>query len=331
MKRRELISALSAIAASFSFVARAEPSSQRIAVVSPWAPVMAMHETSDQAFWRQFFGELRRRGYVEGQNLVVDRFSAEGHPERHADLAREAIARAPKIIVVVGISLASAHKRATSSIPIVAWMTNPVEAGLVASMARPGGNLTGITSDAGPEVGGKRLELLKEAIPAISRVFFLGRAGTERAPYAKAVQDAAVNLQIDLIDLRVQDVGEDELRRAFDTMARERPSALILSLLAEFFGQRQLIVKLAENRGIPAMYGYREFVELGGLMSYATASGEAVSQMVSQVDRILKGANPADMPIEAMTKYELLINLKTAKALGLTVPQSILALAEVIE
>lgn len=331
MRRRELISGLSAIIASFSLVARAEPKLQRIAIVAVLDPVAVINETSNRLIWRQFFGELRRLGYVEGQNLIIDRFSVEGHPERHADMAREVVARAPNVIVVNNNVAARAYKRATSSIPIVAWMGFPVEAGLVASLARPGGNITGVTSDAGPEYGGKRLELLKQTIPGMSRVIWLAMTGDEDTPGAKIIRDVATSLQIDLIELRVQNAIEDEIRRAFDTIARERPDALFVSYRSEFYGQRRLIVQLAEKTGIGAMYFNREFVELGGLMSYATTSSELVPRMVSQVDRILKGASPADIPVEQMTKYELVINLNTAKALGLTIPQSILARAEVIE
>src|ERR1043165_4376621 len=179
MRRRELLGALGGAAASWPLAARAQqsPARQRIAIFHPAIPVSLLTETGGGSAWRAFFGELRRLGYVEGENLIIERYSAEGHHERYADIAREIVTSNPDVIVTGTNPVVTAFKAATGTIPVVAFMLDPLHAGLVTSLSRPGGNLTGITLDAGIEVWGKRREILKEAIPSATRAVFLGMGG----------------------------------------------------------------------------------------------------------------------------------------------------------
>src|SRR6478752_336426 len=184
MRRREFLGALGGAAVSWPFVAGAQQSAtkRRIAIFHPAIPVALLTETGGGSAWRAFFGELRRLGYIEGENLVIERYSAEGHHERYADLAREIVARKPALIVTGTNPVVMAFSAANSTIPVVAFMLDPMKAGLITNLARPGGNLTGITLDAGIEIWGKRLEFLKEAIPSMQKAVFLGMRGGWEGP-----------------------------------------------------------------------------------------------------------------------------------------------------
>jgi putative ABC transport system substrate-binding protein len=273
---------------------------------------------------------LREHGYVEGQNIVVEYRAADGKieqlPGRVTELARLKL----DLIVAGNTPAARAAQQATTTIPIVApVMGDPVGDGLVASLARPGGNITGLTF-LGPELVPKRLELLKEALPTISRVAALWHPGAfgERSTrdMLKETETAARTLavQLRLVGAR----GPDEFDRAFSTMTRERAEALIVFPSPMLFNERRHVVDLAAKHRLPSMFGATEFVELGGLISYGASINDLVRRGANHVDKILKGAKPADLPVEQPMKFELAINLKTAKQIGLTIPQSVLYRAD---
>ena len=333
MKRREFIGLIGGAAVS-PLAARAQQraTQQRIAIFHPAIPTTLLTETGGGSAWRAFFSELRRLGYIEGENLIIERYSAEGHHERYADLAREIVTRKPNLIVTGTNPVVIVFKAATSTIPVVAFMLDPLKVGLVTSLARPGGNLTGITLDAGIEIWGKRLEMLKEAIPSTARAAFLGMREGWEGSSGQVLRDAGSQLGISLVFMLPQKGTPSEIERVFAAMEQQRPDAVLVSGEGDLYAHRQLIVELAEKNRLPAMCPYRDYVEAGGLMAYTVDLAELLRRMAVNVHQILKGAKPGDIPIYQPTKFELLINLKTARALGLTLPLALLArAAEVIE
>jgi putative tryptophan/tyrosine transport system substrate-binding protein len=267
---------------------------------------------------------LRELGYVEGQNLIIESRYAEGSEERLPDLAAELVRLKVEVIVAGGSSTIRAAQHATRTIPIVmAGSYDPVGRGLVASLARPGGNTTGV-STLGAELPGKRLELLKETVPQSARVAVLANpaaGGYESVMHNLTGAAQALGLQLRVVELR----RAEELDTAFATMTREGVDALIVVPdRALMDGLRGRTVDLAATHRLPAMYDGREYVVAGGLMSYGPSLLDMFQRAATYVDRILKGAKPADLPVAQPTKFELVINLKTAKALGLTVPPSLL-------
>ena len=333
MRRREFIAALGG-AAAWPLTARAQqPAAQRhIAIFHPAIPTALLTETGGGSAWRAFFSELRRLGYVEGENLIIERYSAEGHHERYANFAREIVTRNPDVIVTGTNPVVMAFTATTSTIPIVAFMLDPLKAGLVTSLSRPGGNLTGITLDAGIEIWGKRLEVLKEAIPLTAKAAFLGMREGWEGSSEQVLRDAADRLGISLVFVLPQKGTPSELERVFAAMEQQRPDAVLVSGEGDLYANRQLIAELAEKHRLPVMCPYRDYVEAGALMAYAVDLAELLRRMADDVHQILKGAKPGDIPIYQPIKFELLINLKTAKALGFTLPHALLAhAAEIIE
>jgi putative ABC transport system substrate-binding protein len=334
MRRREFLGALGGVATAWPLAARAQQpaTQQRIAIFHPAIPTTLLTETGGGSAWRAFFGELRRLGYVEGENLIIERYSAEGHHERYADLSREIVTRSPDVIVTGTNPVVIAFKAATSTIPVVAFMLDPLKAGLVTSLARPGGNLTGITLDAGIEIWGKRLQMLKEAIPSTTTAAFLGMRDGWEGSSGEVLRAAGAELGISLVFMLPQKGNSSEIERVFAVMEQQRPDAVLVSGEGDLYAHRQLIAELAEKNRLPAMCPYRDYVEAGGLMAYAVDLAELLRRMADDVHQILKGAKPGDIPIYQPTKFELLINLKTARALGLTLPPALLALAaEIIQ
>ena len=266
---------------------------------------------------------LRERGYAEGQNIVFEYRYAEGRVEPLADLATELVRLKVDVIVTQGTPAARAAKNATSAIPIVmAAGLDPVETGLVASLARPGGNLTGVTSTV-PELSGKTLELLREIVPRVARVAVLWNpVNPANAIMVRQTQVAARAFGVQLQSLEVRDANE--LESAFAAIIKERTRAFLVLAEPLFLTHRKQIVDFAAKHRLPAMYERRDFVDAGGLMSYGVNFPDNFRRAATFVDKILKGAKPADLPVEQPTRFELVINLKTAKALGLTIPQSIL-------
>jgi putative ABC transport system substrate-binding protein len=270
---------------------------------------------------------LRELGYLEEKNIVIESRWAEGKYDRFPDLAAELVRLKVDVIVTGGTPATQAAMKATTTIPIVmVGIGEPLRTGLVASLAKPGGNVTGMTQ-LGAEVAGKRLQILKDTVPNVSRVAFLrNRASPAHVPYFNDLQAAARELRLTLQSVEVQQPSEFE--RAFAEMMRERPDALIVTADATHLIRQAWIVDFAAKWRLPAMYQLKEYVEAGGLMSYGTSIIDQWRRSAVYVDKILKGAKPGDLPVEQPTKFELVINLKTAKALGLTIPPSVLGRAD---
>jgi len=277
-----------------------------------------------------FLQGLRDLGYVEGRNVVIEYRDAEGKPERIPALAAELLALKVDIVFAPSTPAALATKQATRTVPIVfAGPADPVTDGLVTSLARPGGNVTGL-SNLSTELVGKRLEQLKQAAPEVSRVAVLwhqgGSDGRTEKDMLKAAEVAARSLgvQLQLVETR----GPADFDRAFSEMTKARAGALTVLPIAIFSFHRRRLVGLAATYRLPAAYPAREYVDAGGLMSYGANLADLHQRAATYVDRILKGAKPGDLPVEQPTKFELVINLKTAKDLGLTIPQSVLTRAD---
>lgn len=268
---------------------------------------------------------LRDLGYVEGRNLVIEYRSAEGRAERFPELASELVRLKVDLILTRGTPAARAAKKATETIPtIMATMGDP--RAIVASFAHPGGNITGVTTFS-TELTGKRIELLKQLIPKLGRVALLHNMGNPAAPPEwEETKTAArsLGLQAELLDVRTQ----DDVGRAFEAAARQQVDALLVGMDGLTQMHQQTIVDLAARHRMPAAYGAREFVEAGGLMAYAVSYPDLYLRLAGFVDKIFKGAKPSELPVEQPTKFELVINLKTAKVLGLGIPPSLLLRAD---
>ena len=270
---------------------------------------------------------LRDAGYAEGRDVVIEWRSAGGDYARVPELAADLVQRKVEVIVVTTTVAAQAVKRATSTIPIVmALAADPVGSGLVASLAHPGGNVTGLSMMMA-ELGAKRLQLLKEAIPRVARVAVLWSPDTPF--HTKAVEDlkaVAPSLAIELSFVSAR--TPEEFGPAFSAVSRAHAQALYVLDTPLFFTHRTMLLELASKARLPAIYSYSRWADAGGLMSYGANLGELWHRSAAYVDKILKGANPGDLPIEQPTKFEFVVNLKTAKVLGITIPESILLQAD---
>ena len=285
--------------------------------VAPNTPTINYTETFRQG--------LREHGYVEGQNIVIEHRLSKT-PKDNPALLADLLGRKIDILVTWTTPALVAAKKATSTIPIVGVSGDPIRTGLVASLARPGGNITGIAilTD---ELELKNLQLLKEAFPGVTRVAILSNPDNPVWTHAlKRLQEAAPALGVKLQPLAVRDSGD--LKMAFDAATRERADALLVVREATFLAMRQHITDFAARHRLPAIYGGLTFVDAGALMSYGANVLDILRRLSGYVDKILKGAKPADLPVEQPTKFELVINLKTAKALGLTIPPSLLLRAD---
>jgi putative ABC transport system substrate-binding protein len=333
MRRRDFITALGT-AATWPLAARAQQPTKmkRVAFVIPAAKVSDITVTG-MPFFRAFFEELSRLGYVEGQNLGVERYSGEGRTERYAELARDVVNTHPDLILALGARLSLDFKMATTTIPIVTLVIDPIALGLVASIARPGGNITGITIAGGLEIIGKRIGLLVEAVPKLSSLGYLATRSYWEDARGEAAREAAKRAGISLkVALLGSAFNEAEYQRVFMSMEQDRVSAFVVSEEPEHVTNRATIVELAAKGRIPTIYPFREFVEDGGLMAYSINQVDVYRRVASLIGKILGGANPGDIPFYQPTKFELSINLKTAKALGLEMPAMLLGRAdEVIE
>jgi putative ABC transport system substrate-binding protein len=333
MKRRAFITLLGGAAAAWPLAARAQQVGKvpRIGCLSP-----GRSELPDPTFnlLNAFLQGLQELGYMEGQNIAIERLYADGSSDRLRELAAELVRRKPDIIVALSTTAARPAKQATDTIPVVAVaMADPVEDELVASLARPGGNVTG-TSFLGPELVAKRLQLLSEVVPQHSRVAVLWhpRAYGDRtmagmlSEAEHAAQTLGMHLQF------VPAASADDITSAFSVITRDRADALSVFPSPILFAEWGLIASMAANKRLPAIYAGREGVEVGGLMSYGANLPDLARQTAVYVDKILKGAKPADLPVQQPTKFELVINLKAARALGLTITRDFLLIAdEVIE
>ena len=277
---------------------------------------------------RAFEETLRELGYVEGSNLVIDRRYAEFKYDRLPELAADMVRLKPDVIVTGGTPNIAALKHATTTVPVVmTYAPDPVGDGLITSLRRPGGNITGMSVTTGPEFIAKQLEILKEAVPKLSRVGVLrhiGRAGTETA----AIESAARKLFMTVLfaDVRIA----NDIAGAFATMGRSRADAFLILGGSLTWANRQRIADLAVQHRLPGIHFFREYTEAGLLLTYGVNFVAQHRRAAIYVDKILRGAKPADLPVEEPTKFELVINMKTAKALGLTIPQSLLVRADEI-
>jgi len=333
MRRRDFAIGVLLAAAARTGRAQEATKQHRIAIVISTGPVARVYDPTSHAF-QAFWQELHRLGDAEGQNLIVDLYSGEGRPAGFADLARRVVKGNPEVIVAVAGPITSAISAATETIPIVASGTR-TSSGVVPSLAHPGGNMTGVRVEE-PEIWGKRLQILKEAIPAASKIAYLDIRTSWESPGGQEVRDelrkASQILEISLTDMLVEESTASEYQRVFRETAPHPPDAIIVSSTSELFAYRRLIVDLVEKSRLPAIYAFRDYVEAGGLMAYEIDLAELFRRMANDVHQILNGAKPGDIPIYQPTKFEFLVNLKAAKALGVTVPPLLLARAdEVIE
>ncbi len=296
----------------------------KISRVGRLSPGSASTDAPNLAALRQ---GLRDLGWVEGRNITIEIRFAEGKVDRLPELAAELVRLKVDVIVSGSTPGALAAKNATATIPIVMVTTgDPVASGLIGSLARPNGNVTGLTA-LGRELSAKRLQLLKEAFPGVTRVAVLSNPDSpENPPLVKGLEVAARSLGVQLRALEVRDPTEFE--KAFAAITRERAGAIMMLTDPLFNTHRRRIVELVAKSRLPAMYGFRQDVDAGGLMFYGATLADMYYRAATYVDKILKGAKPADLPVEQPTKFELVINLKTAKALGLTIPQSLLRRAD---
>ena len=322
MKRREFIALLGG-AAAWPLAAHAQQPAKlpRVTFVGAGPPVSRLVEGPVA---RAFIEGLRALGYAEGKNLVLEWRSAEGRYERFPEIFRELASSNVDVIVTVTTAGTRAAKEVTQTIPIVmVAITDPVGQGLVQALARPGGNITGSTDATGLENIEKRLQLLKELLPAMSRAacLLLGGQREER----QSVEAAARVLGVEIL---FAEHSPYDFTGAFTLMARERLDALLVTPSGASFAHRGLIIDFAARGRLPTMYTNREFVEAGGLIAYGASTSDLFRRAAGYVDKILKGAKPADIPIEQPTKFELVINLKTSNALGLTIPATLLARAD---
>jgi putative ABC transport system substrate-binding protein len=273
---------------------------------------------------------LRELGYVEGQTIAIEYRFAEGRPERLPGLAAELIGLKVDIIVAPNPAGAQAAKQATSTIPIVMLsVVDPVGSGLVASLGRPGGNITGLAATSSAEIVGKYLELLRQVVPKVSRVAVLRNpTNPDAAQMSREVEGAArtLGVQLQVLDVR----RPNELDRAFAAMTRDRAGALLVLGDTMFFLHRARIASLAARNRLPTISGLKEMAEAGLLMTYGRNLSHDFRRAAAYVDKMLKGAKPADLPVELATQFDLVINVKTAKALGLTIPPSVLARADAL-
>jgi putative tryptophan/tyrosine transport system substrate-binding protein len=332
VRRREFISLLAVAAAARPRIVRAQGTKvSRIGILSPSRSEVS---NPNRVLLNAFVAGLRELGYAEGQNITIERELAEPNADRLREAAAELVKRQVDIIVAVSTTAARPAKQATDVIPIVGvGMADPVDDELVTSLARPGGNVTG-TTFLGPQLVAKRLQLLSEVVPQHSRVAVLlhPRAYSDRTMdgMVKEAEHAAQALGMQLQFLPAS--SPQEITGIFSNVTKDGADALCVFPSPMLFAEYGRIVSIVAEKRLPTIYGAREGVELGGLMSYGTNLADLARQTASYVDKILKGAKPAELPVQQPTKFELIINLKTAKALGLTVPDRLLALAdEVIE
>ena len=322
MDRRAFIGTLAGGLLSAPLAAEAQPAGRPRLCFLTFDP-----GTPQSSRFDPFFQGLRDLGYVDGQSITIDYLSADGRGERFPVLAADCLRLKADIIVVTTTPAAQAAKHATRTIPIVMHLLgDPVATGLVASLARPGGNVTGLTYMASG-LAAKRLALLKEAVPKISRVLVLSYlVDPIAAPQVKELESAAASQGVKLL---VRDIRTaDDLPAAFDAGAKERADGVLTTAESLFIVQRQRVVQRAARHRLPGLYPFRLMVDAGGLMAYDSFTSNLQARTATYVDRILKGANPSDLPVEQPTKFELAINLKTAKTLGLTIPPSLLQRAD---
>ncbi len=321
MKRREFITLLGGVAATWPLAASAQSKTPRIGFMGN--STAALEANLVDAFREG----LREHGYEEGRNIVIEYRWADGNYERFPALVAELIAAKVEVIVTAGTPAALAMKKATTTVPLVmVAVGDPVGTGLVPSLARPGANLTGLSSVA-PDLEGKRLQLLREVVPALSHVaMFINSLNPFHVSSMRQARAAAQTMGI---KLQLHDIRKSEdLDDAFAAIRKERPDAVLILADRVFLHNRERMIDFIKEQRLPNVNAYKELVEVGGLMSYGPSYEDMHKRAAIYVDKILKGAKPADLPIEQPSKFTFIVNLKAAKALGVTVPSQLLGLAD---
>ncbi|WP_271618946.1 ABC transporter substrate-binding protein [Bradyrhizobium sp. CCBAU 51745] len=335
MQRRKFLAygLLALSEARFRSVWSGEPAKgRRIALVAFTISAAEMTEDGSHPIYGPFLRELRKLGYEEGRNLTVLRFSAEGDATRFDALVRSVVEAAPDAILALSAPLVQRLKSATTTIPIIGLMSDPLGNGIVSSISHPGGNITGISSNTGGEIVGKRLDILCEVVPTAVRIGFLFSDTSAGHALAKSLAEAASKKSVSIINVALRSYREPDYRSAFEALAGQQAQALMVAEAVENLAQRNLVVALANSAGLPAIYPFREFTQIGGLIAYAIDSNGDARRAASYADQILRGTKPGDIPIYQATKFDTIINLKTAKALGITISPMLLARTdEVIE
>jgi putative ABC transport system substrate-binding protein len=332
MKRRDFITLLGGTAAAWPLAARAQQPKKmkRIAMVSPSTKVADMR-IGGELMYGGLLSELKLLGYAEGENLIVERYSGGGRQEGYSDLAREVVGTNPDLIFAQGSPLTRSFKNQTTTIPIVALTGDPIRFGIVSSLAHPGGNVTGVSVDAGIEIWAKRLALLAEAVPRLTNVIFISTQGGWHGAGGRATQEAAQKLGISLVSAPLQSpFNEAECRRIFSSMQRDQIGGVAMSDEGETYSNRLVILELVDQMRVPAVYPYREMTEAGGLMSYSWDIRSVARSHAMLIANILRGTNPGDLPYMQEARFELVINLKTAKALGIEIPAGLVARADAV-
>jgi putative ABC transport system substrate-binding protein len=334
MKRRTFIARSAALLAMPSMVrAQGTEPTKRLAMVRPAGPVSNMTVNRARAlspFYRVFFDELGRLGYVEGQNLIVVWFSAEGHQDRYGAVVQQAIDSAPDVIFFTSATMLATIR---PSIPVVLNSSDPIAWGFTTSLARPSGNITGTTNDSGLEIWGKRLSILREAAGSLKKPYFLALHFMWENRVGQAVRQAAEQLGLSLTPAILPvDLGEDTYAPIFEEMKATGADGLIVDPSNEIENYHQTIIALTVRHRLPAIYCQRAVVVDGGLLSYGTDFLDLFRVMAGQIAKIFGGTKPADIPYQQPNKYELIANVKAAQAIGLTLPPGLLSRAdEVIE
>ena len=326
MRRRAFLLAICAL--PLTRAASAQPKAPfRVGVVLTTSPVAEMLGPEPvHPKLRAFIREMRRLGYSEGTNLVLERRSAEGKFDRFGEILAELLRLKPDLLITLGDPMTLVAKKLTSSVPIISvGLADPIGAGVVTSLARPGGNITGMSATVGPELSAKRLELLKNALPALSKVAYLGQKHEWDSSHGKAVRAAAQTLSLTMAFAEAQ---PKDYSAGLAMIRRERPDAVFVGDTFPAWVHRQVIVETLNALRIPSTHAYGESAEIGGLMSYANYADDIWLRAAAYADKILKGAKPGDLPIEQPTRFELVVNMKTARALGIVIPQSFLLRAD---
>jgi putative tryptophan/tyrosine transport system substrate-binding protein len=330
MRRRDFIAGLMLTAVTGRAQAQQSGKVYRIAFAHPVFPVADINQASKgSVIIPAIFEELLRLGYVEGRNLLIQRYSGEGRAAHYPDLARQIASRNPDLIIALDSQFVQHFKAATSTIPIVGVVYDPIAFGIVTSIARPGGNITGVSTDVGGgDIFPKRVQLLKEAVPQITRLGIL-QARIVRERFSALNREIALKNSVSIVGPPLEHpTDEQEYHRVFAALAQEGADGLLVNEDSENFNYRRLIVELAARGRLPTIYPYRQFVETGGLMSYGIDVSDLGHRVADLADKILKGAKPGEIPIFQPTHFELSINLKTAKTLGIELPPLLVARAD---
>jgi putative ABC transport system substrate-binding protein len=327
MRRRDVLAGLLATTAASALQAAEQNKVYHLAVCSQFG----MNVFSNEPGWLGLFNRLREMGFVEGKNLSVGRYATEGQPERYAEVARNIVQAKPDVIALpFDHQLILQVAKETSTIPIVATFGDPVAAGIVKNMARPEGNITGVSLDAGIEMQGKHLEILRQAVPSASRVAYLSNRAEWEGAWGRAVREAGQRSGVSVIGIAMErSSGEAEYRQAFETMAQQSVQALMANGFSPNFEHRELILQLAVKYRLPSITWWTDIAESGQVfLAYAPDYPYYFGVWWDEVGQTLKGTAPADIPIQQPTKLILAINLKTAKAIGLDVPSTLILRAD---